>query len=127
MGANETLEKEVTSTETETGMEVSSTETNFEPPEVGTFIAATYNGKWYIGQVMDVDDIDCEIHVSFMTDVTCKTGITYKWPKPSDDLWVPFASIICKIADPSPIGRSKRAFVLDDGTRKLIDTKCIQK
>ncbi|KAH3863741.1 hypothetical protein DPMN_026740 [Dreissena polymorpha] len=76
---------------------------------------------------MALDKSDGEIHVSFMTEVVSKTSITYKWPKPSDDLWVSKDDIICEISAPSAVGRSERAFALDDSTLKLIENKFKQK
>ena len=113
----------VTSEAQETEVKQASNKTeNFDTPDIGAFIAATYNDKWYVGKVMAIDDSDGELHVSFMTEVVSKTGVIYKWPKPCDDLWVSRNNIICKISAPLAVGRSKRTFILDDTTLNLINT-----
>lgn len=82
-----------------------------------TYIAATYQGRWYVAKVLDHDDN--EIH--FMEESQAKTGTTYKWPNPEDDLWVTRNSILCSIEAPMPLGRSQRSFKLSDAASVAIN------
>ncbi|CAC5386786.1 unnamed protein product [Mytilus coruscus] len=48
-----------------------------------TWVAAMYERKWYIGQVVDIDENDKEVQVKFMTE-TGRYGESFKWPKEDD-------------------------------------------
>ncbi|MES9884687.1 MAG: hypothetical protein ABW185_27905 [Sedimenticola sp.] len=93
-----------------------------KPPQIGTFVAASYNGNWYIGRVIDVDEDDHDVNVSFMAAASAASvKPKYKWPKPDDTLWVSSSDIICEVPVPLATGRSERTFVLPDNTHEMIE------
>ena len=46
--------------------------------------------SWYIGKVLEMDNSDNEVYVSFinMSEVSeVRVQITFKWPQPADEFW----------------------------------------
>lgn len=72
---------------------------------VGKFVAAVYEGSWYIGQITEVDDTDT-IEIKFMD----KKKEMYQWPRSEDKIWVEKVNVLCEIESPTPSGRSGRMF-----------------
>ena len=75
---------------------------------VNDWVAADYEGAWYIGQVQQIDEQDGE--VSFMTKGKGKAAASsFKWPAQKDALWLERKSIVlsrllflsAKVAAPS--------------------------
>ncbi|KAL4222613.1 hypothetical protein ACF0H5_018654 [Mactra antiquata] len=73
----------------------------------GDFIAATYDGTWYISKVLQIDN-DEEVEISFMQ----QRRSLYQWPTHEDVIWVANENLLCKINEPIPHGRSGRMFHL---------------
>ena len=68
----------------------------------GDFVAAVYENRWYIGRVVELDNLECEI--SFMA----KSKNLFKWPNSPDEVWIRIDAILCKISEPMATGRSRR-------------------
>ena len=65
----------------------------------------------------DIDEIDDEVEVNFLEP---KKNLFQK-PRNSDSaIWVPTNSILCKISDPEPTGKSKRMYKLSENDREQI-------
>ncbi|KAJ8043840.1 hypothetical protein HOLleu_11115 [Holothuria leucospilota] len=89
--------------------------------DVGEFVAAKCADKWYLGRVLEVDEEDQDAKITFMVSVKSKQGTTYKWPRPDDELWIPFQDILTKVESPTPVGRSERFFEITAETLNLIE------
>lgn len=88
---------------------------------VNDWVAADYEGNWYIGQVLQIDEDDGELEVSFMTR---GKGNSFKWPAQKDVLWLESGhSILCVIEPPVPIGKTGRTFRVTDATVQLIEQR----
>ena len=70
----------------------------------GDFVAAVYENRWYIGRVVELDNLECEI--SFMA----KSKNLFKWLNSPDEVWIRIDAILCKISEPMATGRSQRMF-----------------
>ena len=92
----------------------------------GDYIIARYDNICYIGKVLNVDADDKDVQVSFMvkSDVKWATRYMYKWPNPSDEIWIPQSDVLHKLDDqPEPCGRSKRIlYQLSQDTSAIIDS-----
>ena len=55
----------------------------------GDYIIARYDNICYIGKVLNVDADDKDVQVSFMVKSDVKGATRYKWPNPSDEIWIP--------------------------------------
>lgn len=72
--------------------------------EKGNHVAARYLENCYIGKVMDIDENDGEVEILFMENKKDK----FEWPKHEYILWIPAKDVFFVVAEPLPIGRSKR-------------------
>ena len=52
----------------------------------GEFVGHVYEGKWYIGKVLSIDKT-CKLKVQ-VTGMVGSGNNTFKWPNPSDQLWL---------------------------------------
>ena len=86
---------------------------------VGSFVAAVYDRKAYIGKVLDVDSDEGELNISFMESV--KTNGHFKWPRQEDVIWVKRQAILCSVQELTPTGRSMRVFALNAGNMTNLD------
>ena len=50
--------------------------------KIGDFVAAIYEGQWYIGQILEEDNVEKEFLINFM-ESDSKTSC-FKWPKEKD-------------------------------------------
>ena len=76
---------------------------------VGHFVVAEYEGQWYIGNIVKVDEEPLEYQVSFLRQTT-KTDNHFKWPSPLDKLWVYPNQILTTIDSPKKCGKSGRFY-----------------
>lgn len=65
------------------------------------FVAAVYKNRWYIGRVVELDNLECEI--SFIA----KSKNLFKWPNSTDEVSIRIDAIICRIAELMATGRSQ--------------------
>lgn len=67
-----------------------------------SYVAAVYNGHWYIGKVVECDtgDESLQYHVSFMDHGKGKLGYTFKWPNHEDKIWCSRLDILCSVSEP---------------------------
>ena len=86
----------------------------------GDWVAAVYERQWYIGKVLEVDEDDKDAMISFLKTTTSKPP-SFKWPAVPDKLWVDFDHLLCVIEEPSPRGKSKRVFQLNENTITMIE------
>jgi hypothetical protein len=84
--------------------------------KVDDYVAAIYDSDWYVGKILEIDEDDGEIQISFME----KKKQLYQWPRRIDSLWVGKQSILCTVDNPTETGKSKRLFKLPD----LVIKKC---
>ncbi|CAC5382373.1 unnamed protein product [Mytilus coruscus] len=87
-----------------------------------TWVAAMYERKWYIGQVVDIDENDKEVQVKFMTE-TGRYGESFKWPKEDDIIWIKLDNILCIIlSPPNPSGKRIKTYTISvDELKKIED------
>ena len=90
---------------------------------VNDWIAIKYDANWHIGKIQDIDSDD-DLKVTFLrpTKTVNDDKSLFKWPTPSDIIYVNQSDVICKISEPQPIGRSGRSFQLQDNYIALIQT-----
>lgn len=91
--------------------------------QIGDYVAAVYEGDWYIGKVQQIDEVDNEIEVKFMKK---KSDDIFQWPKDDDEdvLWIAPKKFICKVKEPIPAGKSermKKRLKLDGDDRKKVE------
>ena len=84
-------------------------------PATGDWIAAVYDDKWYVGEVLEVDKTDGDANVSFMHS-SSKNVAMLKKPNQPDELWVMFGSILAIFEPPCPHGKTRRQFKLNSDT-----------
>lgn len=109
---NETLNDQIPSLETVNSTKATDVANSHAIPqqyEVGSFVAAMYEGNWYVGQIMSVDESDKEIEISFME----QKKNFFQWPRTEDKIWVNSSDIVCQISPLKPCGKSKRMYKMD--------------
>ena len=84
---------------------------------VHEYIAANYMNKWYIGQIKDADSEDNTAEVSF---IETKKAM-FQWPARHDVIWIDISSVLCKVSDPKPSGKSKHMLVMNPNNIKKIE------
>ena len=85
------------------------------------FVAVEYDKDWFVGKVMSKDN-DGEFRISFLRPTKTLTGRRelFKWPEQPDILDIGIDHIICKVAAPSPVGKSGRSIRLcNDDVQKI--------
>lgn len=65
----------------------------------GQYIAAVYDQKWYVGSIVEYDEENQDILVSFMLQVGSTTS--FKWPRRVDKCWVPIGHVLTVLTMPS--------------------------
>jgi hypothetical protein len=63
------------------------------------FVAAVYDGKWYLGKVITIDDEDDEAKINFMEQCPGKIVGIYRWPNPPVELWFFLSDILKRIPE----------------------------
>ena len=102
--------------DTTTSQGIQNTEEKMKPKK-GCFVAAVYDQKWYIGQVVDIEKDEDEVEVNFMT----HAKNLYRWPQQHDRIWIDIENILCEISPPVPSGKSKRLFKIPVEDKEHID------
>ena len=82
----------------------------------GDFVAARYDRGWYVGKILDVDNDEDELEVTFME----KSKQLYKWPIHPDTLWIPMGDVLSKIEAPLATAKSKRMFAISESDKRAI-------
>lgn len=80
---------------------------------VGQYVATRYENDWFVGKILEVDEDDDEILITFLRPsqkTLPGTRTLYKWPVNPDELWVKPNEILCKITEPTKHGRTGRSF-----------------
>ena len=85
----------------------------------GDWVSAVYEAQWYIGKVIEVDNEECDALISFM-EKTSTRPVSFKWPTTADEIWVCFDNVLGVIETPTPRGRSKRHYQLNQETADMI-------
>ena len=83
-------------------------------PNMGAYVSAVYDRKWYIGLVIDISmaEMDCEINFMVTTSATDKH--TFRQPARNDECWVPFQHILCNISPPVKMLRERYSVSYSD-------------
>ena len=76
------------------------------------WVAAVYEGKWYLGQVLEDDEDDCLVNFMEGGKGRAATQAKFKWPRQKDELWVAHQDILCVVEKPIPAGKSERLFTV---------------
>ena len=79
------------------------------------YVAAVYDGRWYIGKLLQVDSADDEVEVSFME----QARNMYRWPKRPDILWLKFSCILYSVQKNQPSGKAQRMVKLTKANTAL--------
>ena len=80
------------------------------------YVAAVYNGNWYIGQVIQDDKQDRELEISFMQ----RKKELYQWPSRKDVIWVPYDHVLTKLKPPTASGKTRRMLKFDKEDMKTV-------
>ena len=80
-----------------------------------------YEGTWYVGKVLEVDEADEDTKITFMTTVHSKQRPQFKWPHPPDEVWIAFEDILTRVEPPTAAGKSGRFFQMSTETLSLIE------
>ena len=89
----------------------------FSSINVGDYVAAIYEKRWYIGTVDEIDREDRDCQINFME----KAKALFKWPNFPDKLWIREKDLICKIEKPQKVGKTGRLFKLNKSDSELVD------
>ncbi len=80
----------------------------------GKYIAAVYQRKWYIGNVIEISEDNEDARIDFMIKTGSGKNTSLKWPsgRSDDQSWVAFSDILCTIKEPT-LGVSGRVYRMD--------------
>jgi hypothetical protein len=84
----------------------------------GDYVAAVYNKICYIGRVIDKDDSDGEVEISFME----PKKYFFQLPSRDDNLWVKKTDVLCNVEKPKATGKSKRMFKISESDKVMIES-----
>ena len=107
------LEAEVTDNNKE-GMEMQ----NVNERRIGTYVAATYEAKVYIGKITD---LDLEDDLCYKVNFLQQKKRQFQWPKNPDEIWCRRQDVLFEVQEPTPSGKSKRLLKLSPEDRKNVD------
>ena len=79
---------------------------------VDDWVAALYQGTWYIGKIVEVDTEDGDFYINFMTKTKLRGSYTFKHPTKQYLIWIYGEHILCKITKPVAMGKTGRSFSL---------------
>jgi hypothetical protein len=83
--------------------------------EENDWIAVVYTGKWYVGQVMEIDNEDGEYFVDFL-ETTGKFPNRFRIPNQHDSIWIEPEKVLYVLSEPpAEIGSRERSM-------KIVDT-----
>ena len=89
------------------------------------FVTAIYevDHHVYIGTVLEIDELDNEVLVSFMEPlaVSISNSQTFPWPKKPDEIWLKNSSLLCLIYPPR---ETKRGYKVDNDVTQNIQRQC---
>ena len=108
------VDTDTTSNDAETKEIVSEKKNVFE---VNEFVAAIYDDQWYVGLITDKDEEESEIEVNFMEQ---KKGL-FLWPRQKDEIWISERSVLCRISNPEPTGKSQRMYKLSNVEKQKVE------
>ena len=83
---------------------------------VGHYVATVYDSRWYVGKIVDIDDEESHIEITFMA----RRKQFYQWPTQQDKIWVKANDILCGLSIPVSTGKSSRMFKLNDNDEQHI-------
>ena len=66
---------------------------------IGSFVAAMYDKKWYIGIVENVDQDNKDALIKFMH--PHGPSPSFHWPKHENVCWIPHHHVICVVETPN--------------------------
>ena len=91
--------------------EQSTAQPNLTSCQPGGYIACIYDHKWYIGNIIQRNDDEQDVYISFMNP---GRGNTFEWPPENrkDQCWVPFQHILYTVETPSVADNSGRRYKL---------------
>ncbi|XP_063604197.1 LOW QUALITY PROTEIN: uncharacterized protein LOC134779822 [Penaeus indicus] len=69
--------------------------------EIFQYVACMYEGKWYVGIVMEVNQELNDIYVKFMH--PSGPARSFNWPNVEDCNWIPMVHVLCKIGVPTTV------------------------
>jgi len=73
--------------------------------KVFDFVCCIYDNYWWVGTVLQVDELNDDIEIKFMH--PHGTSPSFKWPTVEDTCWVPKVHVLCIITTPTTAtGRS---------------------
>lgn len=86
----------------------------------GMIVAAVYDSKWWIGEVLQVSAKNDDMQIKFMHPPG-PTG-SFHWPVPQDKCWVPLTEVLAGPIPIEPVGQSFRAFKIADELSDRIES-----
>ena len=86
--------------------------------DIGTYVAALYEGKTYIGKVTDLDpEDDLCYKINFLE----QKKKQFQWPRNPDEIWCRKQDVLFKVQEPTPSGKSNRLLKLLPEDRNKVD------
>ena len=80
-------------------------ENDYQP---GMYVACIYDNCWYIGNIVELSDINSDVLVSFMK----RRDTKLSWPHREDKCWIPLQHIICVVDVPQPESQAAQQYQL---------------
>ena len=74
------------------------------------WVAALYEGKWYLQQVLEDD---CLLNFMEGGEGRAATQSKFKWPRQKDELWIAHQDILCVVEKPITAGNSETFFTAE--------------
>jgi len=90
--------------------------TDMDMYQPGRYAACMYDNNWYVGNIVERNDEQHDVLMSFMK----RTGSSLSWPHHEDKCWVPLHDMLCIITVPAMQGQSGRQYTLSLGDNERI-------
>lgn len=88
-------------------------------PKLQDYVAARYDGHWWVGLVVEINQTNKELFVKSMTPHGPKTS--FHWPVRDNLCWVPTNDVIRVLQPLSSASGSGRSYVLEAEDAKALD------
>jgi hypothetical protein len=89
--------------EEEEGEEAAGVPIEIADCQPGKYVACLYDGKWWVGSILEVDEKLKDLNVSFMA--PHGPAKSYGWPRRKDVCWIPITNVLRLLQTPLTNGR----------------------
>ena len=88
----------------------------------GNSVAVIYKSKWYVGQVLQLENSDDTYFVTFL-ETADRQNRKFKYHSSPDELWINTKAILCVIEERTAVGKIKRTVKTTQITANMIQRK----